>query len=528
VEEYVARFPELDRDSSRLLDLVYHEYLLRRQCLGNASPDDLLQRFPELETELRRQIQFSEALESMSNENDATGTAIGFGPPIAPPAPKPAARPSQLGRYQLDRRLGSGAMGDVFVALDTELQRQVAIKVPKNTNSYNPGQQSRILCEARALASLNHPYVCPIYDFGSVGEIQYIVMPLLQGSTLAEYLRQHGPLSTEVSIGLMRKIAEAVKAVHGLQIAHRDLKPGNIMLDSRLEPMVLDFGLVQSDRDDTRLTNPGMIVGSPAYLAPEKLAGERGDVYRADLYSLGVIFYEMLTGRRPFEGQTAMQLLTNAITKDVPPPQQWVADIPYEVEAVCLKALARSPENRFPSVAAFLQALEQLPAGKIADVPGAPATESAASGPHRRSRVDSRWWYGMIVGAVLIVATALLVSRYNAQPTTRVGDVWEGSFQFVNNSIQGTVELEILSVSGKTFTAKYRTELGEYVWSAHGETTDRGFEFRLIEALSPKAADMGVAGQARVVGEVTGSHFRGTYTDSDSQASMVMDRRRTK
>jgi serine/threonine protein kinase len=264
-----------------------------------------------------------------------------------------------FGRYQIVRRLGQGAMGAVYLAFDCQLQRHVALKTP----FLSGGSQTveRFFREARAAAQIRSPYVCPIHDVGEIGGVYYLSMAYIDGRTLSRAIAGGLLGDARAVAALTQKIARGMQKAHEQGIVHRDLKPDNIMIDGDGEPIVMDFGLARRVDGDVRLTLPGRIIGTPAYMSPEQVDGDpKGIGPPTDVYSLGVVFYEMLTGRTPFQGSFTSVL--RQIASGEPPRPSSInpalgADSP--AERVCLRMMARSPANRCPSMAAVVEALEE-------------------------------------------------------------------------------------------------------------------------------------------------------------------------
>jgi WD40 repeat protein len=261
-----------------------------------------------------------------------------------PPGAVPAAGPLGLiGRFQLQELLGQGAFGRVYRAYDPQLERPVALKVPRFPSD-DAGQAERFLSEARSAARLRHPNLVAVFEAGRAGADCFIASELVEGTSLAVRLRDKPP-SPKRAAQWVRDLAKALYYAHEQGIIHRDIKPANIMIGPRDRPLLMDFGLAKRIDRDTE--GDAGIVGTPAYMAPE-LA--RGDPHAggplSDQYSLGVVLYELLTGRRPFEGPPAV-LLARLLREDPPPPRRIDPDIPRDLEAICLKAMARRPHLRY-------------------------------------------------------------------------------------------------------------------------------------------------------------------------------------
>ena len=222
----------------------------------------------------------------------------------------------EFGRYRILKPLGKGAMGMVYLAEDTQLQRQVALKTPHFEQEPTAELLERFYREARSAATLRHPNICPVYDVGQIEGTHYISMAYIEGHPLSAFIRSDKPQPERQILIIVRKLALALQEAHNHGVVHRDLKPANIMVDKRNEPIIMDFGLArQLHRDETvRITQSGMLIGTPAYMSPEQIDGEPGKVGPAsDQFSLGVILYELLTGQLPFRGSlsTVMaQILT--------------------------------------------------------------------------------------------------------------------------------------------------------------------------------------------------------------------------
>jgi hypothetical protein len=287
--------------------------------------------------------------------------------------------PAPFGRYRLLKLLGEGGMGRVYLAHDSQLDRPVALKVPLFGPDDAPALLERFYREARAAATVLHANVCPVYDVGQVDGVPYLTMAFIEGRPLGQFAAQR-PLTPKQATFLVRKLALALAEAHKRGVIHRDLKPANVMVNRQGEPVVMDIGLARRARGgDARLTRQGAFLGTPAYAPPEQVSGEADNMGPAcDVYSLGVILYELLAGRLPFEGD-ALLVISRVLLEEPPPPSQFRPDLDPELEAICLKAMAKKPEQRYASMAVFAGALQEYlrgkaPAGAAAPAP-VPATD---------------------------------------------------------------------------------------------------------------------------------------------------------
>ena len=257
----------------------------------------------------------------------------------------------QIAHFELIERLGIGAFGSVWKARDTKLDRAVAIKIPRK-DKIEPVEVDRFLHEAKAAAQLRHPNIVSVFEVGRDGDTLFIVSELVRGVNLSDWMTGQRPTPKEAA-ALCRKIALALHHAHEKGVIHRDLKPGNILIDQEGEPHIADFGLAKRDVGGIRISRDGQVLGTPAYMSPEQAQGEahRADSC-SDIYSLGVILFELVTGGLPFRGNAEMQV-HKRITEDAPSPRKDNPDIPRDLDTIVLKCLERQPKNR-PNTAAEL------------------------------------------------------------------------------------------------------------------------------------------------------------------------------
>jgi tetratricopeptide (TPR) repeat protein len=289
--------------------------------------------------------------------------------------------PEQLGRYRILQKLGEGGMGAVYLAEDSQLGRQVALKVPHFTSQDSRDVIERFRREARVAASIEHPNICSVHDVGETDGIHFLTMPFIEGTPLSKRLHPGQPWPPAQATALVIRLARALHAMHQRGLMHRDLKPANIILRLSGEPMIMDFGLARSLTHSDRLTGTGVMVGTPAYVSPEQVMGDPKAVGAAtDIYSLGVICYELLTGQPPFLGP-GHAIFGQILHAEATPPSACRAGLNQQLDAICKKALAKQPANRYATMGEFATELEtylhSYPAVAVGDL----APETAPPSP---------------------------------------------------------------------------------------------------------------------------------------------------
>ncbi|HEY3112681.1 MAG TPA: protein kinase [Gemmatimonadaceae bacterium] len=278
--------------------------------------------------------------------------------------------------YELENEVGRGGMGIVYCARDKRLKREIAIKVLPPELSFRADIRQRFLREAETAAQLNHPNIVPIYTVEERDNLVYFVMAYIKGDNLGQRLQQHGPMPPVEVRRVLREVAEALAYAHNRNVIHRDIKPDNIIIDEETgRAMVTDFGIARAltDSGDSRLTATGMAIGTPAYMSPEQSAGDRAIDGRSDLYSLGVVGYQMLCGQTPFVASNTPSMLVKHLSeKPIPVDERW-PDLPPDLSRAVMMCLEKDPADRFPNAAAFAAALSGAPMPTLATRASTPA-----------------------------------------------------------------------------------------------------------------------------------------------------------
>ncbi len=325
----------------------------------------------------------------------------GGGPaPVTFPPGHPDRMPASgdiIDQYEVKGEIGRGGMGRVYHAVHRLTGQEVALKMLLPQFSQDPRLRARFLNEAKVLAKLEHPNLVPLLAFLEIGTRAFIVMPFIKGITLERMMRRQGRLSIDIVVDLFDQLCAAIEHVHRHGVLHRDLKPSNVIVRGDGRVMVTDFGIARAVGSEM-MTLPGMVVGTAEYLSPEQACGASKDDKRSDIYSLGILLYEMLTGQVPFHHPSAAEVLQRQVNAAPPPPRLVVPELPPALETVMLRALAKDPEKRFQSALEFANVVrttvwpkpgtEEVRAGELAAAgfvaPGsAAAVRGAGSLPAR-------------------------------------------------------------------------------------------------------------------------------------------------
>ena len=343
-----------------LFELLALELELRRACGEEPAIEEYGKRFPEHPRVI--DAAFEASASAVTRDQAATISCDG------PQADGPGQERSgpdlvplhRFGDYELLEEIARGGMGVVYRARQVSLQRDVAVKMMLSGVFASSDETQRFRRESEAAANLDHPNIVPIYEVGEHEGQHYFSMKLIDGTSLARRVPRLVQLPWTTA-RLLVKVGRAVHDAHERGFLHRDLKPSNILLDSRDEPYVTDFGLTRRVAGESGLTRTGTIVGTPSYMAPEQASGQRGVLtVRADVYSLGAIFYELLTGQPPFRAATVMETVVQVLEQEPTPPRRIRPEVPRDLELICLKCLEKAPEARYPTAAALADDLDRF------------------------------------------------------------------------------------------------------------------------------------------------------------------------
>jgi tetratricopeptide (TPR) repeat protein len=359
--------PTFDPALERRIEELADTYL--EQLQSGAQPDRtaLLSAYPDLSGPLESRLDLVEVLLHLgrsagSGDNLPAESTLPF---LADPRslPENVGTPAMIGRFRIEKELGSGSFGRVYKAIDPQLQRTVALKVPRAGSLVTSEEQERFLREARSAARLRHEGIVTVHEIAQVNGVSCIVSDFIDGPTLSDVLPSLA-LDLPRAVKVLIQVADGLEHAHRAGVVHRDVKPSNILLDRSGQTHITDFGLARRDEGEATVTYTGQVLGTPAYMAPEQAAGENERVdARADVYGLGVILYQMLTGDLPFRG-SARALLQQVMNEEPRPPRQLNDQVPRDLETICLKCLAKEPERRYPSAGALTDDLRRFASGQ--------------------------------------------------------------------------------------------------------------------------------------------------------------------
>jgi formylglycine-generating enzyme required for sulfatase activity len=397
VEAYLERHPDLRGDREAILDLLYNEFVAREERGEAPRPEEYDERFPDLSAGFRAQLQFHQALAPHS-----------LTPPTLVPGPhsallrgaagsRPAASLPHVPGYELLAELGRGGMGVVYKARHLRLDRVVALKMILSGAFAGGHECARFRTEAQSAARLQHPHIVQIHEVGEHDGRPYLTLEYVDGGTLAQRLTGR-PFPAGQAAQLILSLARAVQHAHERGVVHRDLKPANILLTADGAPKVTDFGLARRLDADATQTRTGAVLGTPCYMAPEQAAGRANT--SADVYGLGAILYELLTGRPPFLAATAVETLELVRGQDPVPPRRLQPSVPRDLETICLKCLQKDLPKRYGTAAELAEDLRRFQSG-----------EPIVARPVGRAERTAKWVRRnpLVAGAVAAVALSLVL-----------------------------------------------------------------------------------------------------------------------
>ncbi|MFI4875605.1 MAG: serine/threonine-protein kinase, partial [Blastopirellula sp. JB062] len=415
VEDFLSQHPELGENEDDLFDLIYNELQLRRALSEPLEVAEFSRRFPRYSERLQRQLRLHDAIQSMQDSSGRTGpqaddqrdsTALGL------------ATGQRLGRYQVRRSIGAGGFGVVYLAVDTQLNRDVALKIPR-VDDLTDEQRRRFHQEAEFAASLEHPHLVAVYDAGQVGEVSYIASAFCPGQNLAQYMAQRDqPCNLRTAVNVIAHLADAMHHAHQRGVVHRDLKPSNVMLtekpcdDLPFTPQITDFGLAKLGEQRMRDTSTSLVMGTPLYMAPEQYQGRGPIGPSTDIYALGVILYEMLAGRPPYEGDNYFSVANAVIRGQVVSVRRLNPAVSRDLAAIVSHCLERDPQHRYQNCAELARDLRLAAAGKKVSIRQPTAGERFVQWANERQRIYDAgavacWMGGLMVTWMLSACIGL-------------------------------------------------------------------------------------------------------------------------
>jgi tetratricopeptide (TPR) repeat protein len=362
VETYLEQEPGLNADPDAVLELICNEMVLREEAGAPPSLEEYLERFPQHAAELRIQFEVHQLLEASPTSGGAGGEegVTAWLPAAAPPLAPGASLPG----YEILGELGRGGMGVVYRARHLALKRVVALKVILAGTHAGARERAGFHAEAEAVARLQHPNIVQIYDIAEHNGLPYFSLELVDGHSL-EHCAGGKQLPVNEAAQIIQTLARAIHYAHQQGVIHRDLKPSNILLSGEGTPKITDFGVAKLLDATSGRTRTGDFIGTPHYMAPEQAAGKSRDMGpAADVYALGAILYQLLTGRTPFQGNSVLEVLEQVRSREPAPPSHLQAKVPRDLDTICLKCLEKSPQARYTSAHDLAEDLGRFLAGE--------------------------------------------------------------------------------------------------------------------------------------------------------------------
>jgi WD40 repeat protein/Flp pilus assembly protein TadD len=386
VEEYLDRYPELRTDQAAVMDRVATEFRPREG--DGASQEEYQARFPENAEALKDELASAAATEAVTLAPAGPAVDPVVLPPTAPPAVEPGVAQGSVAvpGYEILGELGQGGFGVVYKARQLGLDRTVALKMILHAEHAGGDTRQRFRIEAEAVARLQHPHIVQIHEVGEAQGLPYFSLEFCAGGSLADRLRGT-PLPPREAAALLETLARAVQAAHERHIVHRDLKPGNVLFAANGQPKITDFGLAKK-LDEQGTTQTGAVMGTPPYMAPEQVGGKSQEIGpAADVYALGAVLYQCLTGRPPFSAATAVDTMLQVLTEEPVPPTKLQPQVPRDLETITLKCLRKEPSRRYVSAAALAEDLRRFLGGEPIQARPVGVLERSAKWVRRRPAV---------------------------------------------------------------------------------------------------------------------------------------------
>ncbi len=364
------------------LDLIMARVMIDLEAGRQVDEESLQREFPHLAAELiaflNSHRQFIAATESAKQQVEASGTsalsAVAASVVAQPSLSSSLNIPKQLGPYEIIEEIDRGGMGIVYRARHTSLDRIVALKLIRSGELASDEEVQRFNTEAAAAASLNHPGIVPIYEVGMLQGYYYYTMAYIEGQSLSAILKE-GPIEKDRALRILNKLCMAVEHAHNNGVYHRDLKPANVLIDANDQPIVIDFGLARVASRESDLTVTGQMLGTPAYMAPERAQGRVSPGPGEDIYSLGAIAYYMFSGQPPFIGPSPFDVLLQVLDSEPPHPSQIAPGLDHHVDYLCLKAMRKDPVQRYLKAADMALDCQRLLQGEQIDIESRSITE---------------------------------------------------------------------------------------------------------------------------------------------------------
>ncbi len=414
--------PEKDDSRDALVGKIINDFIDRKNRGENLTEDDLFRQYPELAGSLRGSLRILSAVARVSPTADQLNTIESLVSSGVLHQSEDDGYAAELGEYKIVDFLGRGGMGVVLRAFEERLNRTVALKILRPDVANDEISVQRFEREAKAAGSLQHPNVVTVYTVGLLDGVAYMAMELVNGPTLAEIIREHGPLPSDVTLSLFKQILRGLSAAHAAGLVHRDIKPSNLLLsfpegynpDETLSALmekatvkIADFGLARVLAVTNRITMPELAVGTPEYMSPEQVRGELEIDARADLYSAGVVLYEMLAGRTPFKADSPVPVIHQVLQVKPPLPNSFASPINSRLERIALRLLAKKPEDRMPDADAVIASID---------------SSTSVAMPERRRKLIKV--FSVIIASALLTILVVLYGGKLSRPAVPTED-WQ-------------------------------------------------------------------------------------------------------